>query len=646
MRAVLSPNDTNYASQWDLFEATGGQNQPSAWDIATGAGIRVAVIDTGIVPHTDLAGQTVGGYDFISSSTEARDGNGRDANPNDEGDWFNSTECGTGYASNSSWHGTHVTGTIAALTNNASGIAGVAFGSKVVPVRVLGRCGGSTSDIVDAIVWSSGGSVSGVPANANPARVINMSLGGSGSCGSFQAAVNTARNNGTVVVVAAGNSNANVSGFSPANCSGVISVAATNRAGARAYYSNYGAGITVSAPGGETNSVASNGILSTLNAGTTTQGAQSYAYYQGTSMAAPHVAGLAAQILSINGSLTPDQVRNYITNNARALPGACSGGCGAGIINATATLQAVSGGGSNAAPVANFSFTTSGLTATFSDSSTDSDGTIASRSWNFGDGTTSTATNPSKTYGAAGTYNVTLTVTDNGGATNTRTSAVTVSSGGGGGNVLSNGVPVTNLSGAAGATLAYTLVVPAGATNLRFQIAGGTGDADLYVRYASAPTTATYDCRPYQSGNNETCNITNVQAGTYHVMIRGYSAFSGVSLTGSFTAPSGGGGGNVLQNGVAVTGVSGAANATVSYTMVVPAGASNLRFQLAGGTGDGDLYVRFGSAPTTSVYDCRPYLSGNNETCNITNVQAGTYHVSVRGYTAFSGASLTGSFTP
>lgn len=534
MVAVLSPNDTSYASQWDLFESVGGQNQPSAWDISTGAGIRVAVIDTGITPHSDLSGQTVGGYDFISTAAEARDGNARDSNPNDEGDWFNSTECGTGYASNSSWHGTHVAGTIAALTNNAKGVAGVAFGAKIVPVRVLGRCGGSTSDIVDAIVWSSGGTVSGVPANANPARVINMSLGGSGSCGSFQAAINTARTNGTVVVVAAGNSNANVSGFSPANCTGIISVAATDRQGNRASYSNYGTGITVSAPGGETATTA-NGILSTLNNGTTTQGTEGYAYYQGTSMAAPHVAGLAAQVLALNSSLTPDQVRTFITGSARALPGTCSGGCGAGIINALATLQAVGGGGGNVAPVANFSFTTSGLTATFTDSSSDSDGSVVSRSWNFGDGSTSTATNPSRTYASAGTYTVTLTVTDDDGATHSKSSSVTVSGGGGGGNVLSNNVPVTGLGATTGNWVHYTMVVPAGATGLKFTTTGGTGDGDLYVRFGSQPTTSAYDCRPYASGNAETCNIATAQAGTYYVSIRAYSTFSGVSLTGSYT---------------------------------------------------------------------------------------------------------------
>ena len=646
MRAVLTPNDTNFASQWDLTDTTGGVRMPAAWDIATGAGIKVAVLDTGITPHSDLSGQTVGGYDFISDSAAARDGNARDSNPNDEGDWYGNNECEIGYpADSSSWHGTHVTGTVVALTNNAKGVASMAYGAKVVPVRVLGKCGGSTSDIVDAIVWASGGTVSGVAANANPAKVLSLSLGGSGACGSFQAAINTARANGSVFVVAAGNENANVSTSSPANCSGVISVAATTKAGARASYSNYGSTIVVSAPGGDGSGGAGD-ILSTLNTGTTTQGSETYAYYAGTSMATPHVSALAAAIFSLNPALTPDQVKNYITANARALPGACSGGCGAGIINAQATLQAVSGGGGNVAPVANFSFTTSGLAATFADSSTDSDGTVGSRAWTFGDGGTSTATNPSHTYALAGTYSVALTVTDNGGATNTKTQSVTVSGSGGGGTVLQNGVTVSGLAAATGNMLTYTIVVPAGATNLKFVSAGGSGDADMFVKFGSAPTTSSYDCRPYLSGNNETCTIAAPQAGTWYVSLRAYASFSGVSLTGSYTA-GGGGGGTTLSNGVAVSGLTAASgNWTSTYTLVVPSGATNLRFVMAGGSGDGDLYVRRGAEPTTTTYDCRPYTSGNSETCTFAAPTAGTYYVRIRAYATFSGVTLTPSFTP
>ncbi|MGD9584590.1 MAG: PKD domain-containing protein, partial [Lysobacterales bacterium] len=195
--------------------------------------------------------------------------------------------------------------------------------------------------------------------------------------------------------------------------------------------------------------------------------------------------------------------------------------------------KAVTVAAGNVAPVANFSFTTSGLTATFTDSSTDSDGTIASRSWNFGDGGTSTATNPSRTYAAAGTFSVVLTVTDNAGATHAVTKSVTVSAGAS--TVLSNGVAKTGLAAAAGAELNFTMVVPSGASNLKFVMSGGTGDADLYVRFGSAPTDTVYDCRPFLNGNAETCNIATAQAGTYFVRVKAFSAFSGVSLTGSYS---------------------------------------------------------------------------------------------------------------
>ncbi len=573
MTIKMTPNDTRYSEQWDLFEAVGGANVPGAWDIATGTGVVVAVIDTGITPHSDLAGQTIGGYDFISDTTVSVDGNGRDANPNDEGDWYTGSACGPTAppSENSSWHGTHVAGTIAALTNNSRGVAGIAFGAKVEPVRVLGKCGGSVSDIVDAIEWASGGTVAGVPANPNPARVINMSLGGGGACGSFQTAVNDARSRGTVIVAAAGNENQNASNSSPGNCTGVITVAATNRSGGRASYSNYGTIVSVAAPGGNGSGNA-NDILSTLNAGTTTQGAETYALYAGTSMATPHVAALAALILSRNSSLTPDQVKNYITANARAFPATCSG-CGTGIIDAQRTLQAVTGTPTNTPPVANFTFTSSGLTANFTDTSTDSDGTIASRSWNFGDGGTSTATSPSHSYAAAGTYSVALTVTDNGGATNTRTQSVTVSSTSS--NVLSNGVAATGLAATTGNTVTYTMVVPSGASNLRFVIAGGTGDADLYVKFGSAPTTTTYDCRPYLNGNSETCTFATPSVGTYYVVLRAYASFSGVSLTGSYSTGTTGGTTftnstpmtiadlSTVNSTINVTGISGNAPATL-----------------------------------------------------------------------------------
>ena len=555
MYPALVPNDPRLSEQWAFGTGNAGINVRPAWDKSTGAGIVVAVVDTGIVPHPDLDANILPGYDFISDTFVSRDGDGRDANPRDEGDWNPvANECYAGSpVSNSSWHGTHVAGTIVAVTNNAVGVAGTAFNAKVVPVRVLGRCGGYTSDIADGIVWASGGSVSGVPANANPAEVINLSLGGSGSCSAtYQNAINGAVGRGATVVAAAGNSNVNVSGAVPANCPNVIAVAATTSAGSRASFSNYGAGIDISAPG--------QGILSTLNTGTTTPGSASYAAYNGTSMAAPHVAGIVALMQSVAPTpLTPAQVESTLKATARPLPGSCSGGCGAGIANADAAVVAAMGNG-----------------------------------------------------------------------------------GGGGGGTLQNGVPVGGVSGGASSQQYWTITVPAGATNLNIAIAGGSGDADLYLRFGAQPTTSTYDCRPYLSGNNETCTIAAPQAGTYHVMVRGYSAFSGVTLSGSFTAP--GGGGSGLQNGVPVTGLSGAANSERRWTVQVPSGVSQLRVRMSGGSGDADLYVRQGAQPTTSSYTCRPYLTGNNEACTLNNPQAGTWHVLVRGYSAYSGVSLVAEY--
>lgn len=203
-----------------------------------------------------------------------------------------------------------------------------------------------------------------------------------------------------------------------------------------------------------------------------------------------------------------------------------------------------SSGGGSSAPTANFSATSNGLTATFTDASTDSNGSIISRNWNFGDGSTSTVTNPGHAYAAGGSYTVSLTVTDNEGLTGGISKVVTVSAPGG--SVLSNGVPVTGLSGAAAAELRYTMAVPAGATGLKFVTSGGSGDADLYVKFGSAPTTTSYTCKSEGSSNAETCAIATAQAGTYHVLVKAYATFSGLSLTGSYST--GGGGSQTYTN--------------------------------------------------------------------------------------------------
>ncbi|ALN59195.1 MULTISPECIES: S8 family peptidase [Lysobacter] len=344
MTAFFTPNDTRFGEQWGY--GASGVNATQAWDVSTGTGVVVAVIDTGIASHSDLNGNILPGYDFISDSTAARDSNGRDSNPADQGDWFAAGECGVSYSSNSSWHGTHVAGTVAAVTNNAKGVAGTAYNAKVVPVRVLGKCGGTLADIADAITWASGGTVSGIPANANPAEVINMSLGGSGACGStYQAAIDGAVSRGVTVVVAAGNNNGNASNARPANCNNVITVGAVDSAGKRSVWSstqksNYGTVVDVAAPGSN--------ILSTLNSGTTTPGSESYASYGGTSMATPHVAGVVALLQAKSATpKTPAQIESILKTTARAFPTTPDQPIGVGIVDAKAALDSLGGGTPN-----------------------------------------------------------------------------------------------------------------------------------------------------------------------------------------------------------------------------------------------------------------------------------------------------------
>ena len=348
LRAVFTPNDTRYNEQWHLFALAGGINVPVAWDRASGSGVVVAVVDTGYRPHADMNGAILPGYDFVSDIFTANDGNGRDADARDPGDWADIGACRPPLFPPvfvpSTWHGTHVAGIIAARTNNARGVAGVAFNARVVPVRVLGKCGGHTSDIADGVVWAAGIPVAGVPGNANPAKVINMSLGWGGSCSAtLQSAINSARSVGASVIVGAGNDNIDAADFQPANCSGVVAVSSVNRSGAKSSFSNFGTMIELAAPGGDEPAAASDEILSTLNAGTSAPGADSYGFYSGTSMAAPHVSGVAALLLSVKPALKPDEVTFLLQSTSRHFPIACFVRCGAGILNARAAVEAATG---------------------------------------------------------------------------------------------------------------------------------------------------------------------------------------------------------------------------------------------------------------------------------------------------------------
>jgi serine protease len=425
MTAQAAPNDTYYTTGptgnpglWGLMPAatvaspapgfTGsyGADFQTAWSTVTGSSVVVAVVDTGITPHVDIVGTggTVAagagsnlvstGYDFTtdcrirgtcaSTTATASAYIAPSANATDLGDFITLAECqdptslfydsACTAASNSSWHGTHVAGTIAALGNNFVGVIGGAYNAKVLPVRVLGKGGGYTSDVANGIMWAAGvASITATYPNPNPAKVINLSLGGSGACGAtYQNAIDAAVAAGTVVVVAAGNSNADVANFQPASCANVITVAAIARDGSRAYYSNYSSpasnttnptNVTLAAQGGDQSYPATfdPGILSSLNSVTTTpatSGGSNYVYYQGTSMATPHAAAAAALMLAKNSALTPAQIKTILSapSSLTTFPSFSAGWaswdcattqhCGAGVLNANLAVQ-------NSAPTVN-----------------------------------------------------------------------------------------------------------------------------------------------------------------------------------------------------------------------------------------------------------------------------------------------------
>jgi len=367
---VYESEDPMMDLQWYL-DSDYGINVSQAWKITKGSPeIVVAVVDTGITSHPDLDANIVTGYDFISNVTNARDGNGRDADPRDVGDYDNSD------GTPSSWHGTHVSGIIAAESNSI-GITGVAPNVKISPVRVLGVNGGSESDIAAGINWAIGVKISGVITNPNPAKVINLSIGSStvSTCYSnspTQLAIDESKKRDVTLVTAAGNDNHLASSSYPGNCYGNITIGATGYTGDRAYYSNYSGysrtqdvfiGVDISAPGGDDRAglgaPAGGEIWSTLNDGKTSLGNPIYGKEEGTSMASPIAAGVVALMYSVRPSLTDDQVWKILSSTAKsfAADSDCTyqlvetqlndgstittGLCGIGIIDAGAAVLAV-----------------------------------------------------------------------------------------------------------------------------------------------------------------------------------------------------------------------------------------------------------------------------------------------------------------
>lgn len=386
---AMVPNDPRFpgglsgvtpaAGQWYLrapdASIPAAVNAEGAWNRVTGAGVVVAVLDTGVrFNHPDLATKLLPGYDFVADVPTANDGNGRDSDASDPGDWVTQADTSNGFedctVESSSWHGTQVSGLIGAATNNGVGMAGLAGDVKILPVRVLGKCGGYDSDIIAGMNWAAGIAVDGVPANPNPARVLNMSLGGSGACGQAYADTISAVNAlNVVVVVSAGNDGLAVS--SPANCAGAIAVGGLRHAGTKVGYSSLGPDVALSAPAG--NCVNTSGaclypLLTTTNAGATMPTTNTYSdgnnISVGTSFAAPLVAGTAALLISADPTLTPAQVRSHLVASVRAFPStgaevgvsACqapsatpqdsecyctTSTCGAGMLDAQAAVQRV-----------------------------------------------------------------------------------------------------------------------------------------------------------------------------------------------------------------------------------------------------------------------------------------------------------------
>jgi serine protease len=326
-RAALLPTDPQFAQQWHLQPPSayaGAINATTGWVRSTGATapVNVAVVDTGVrFDHPDLSGKLLTGYDFVSEVDYANDGNGRDADATDPGDWVTAGEASQPNfqgcePEDSSWHGTAIAGVIAAGANNALGGVGVHWGARVVPVRVAGKCGAVLSDLLDGVRWAAGLPVAGVPVNPNPAKIINLSYGGDGPCNAaYQAAIDDATAAGALVVAAAGNAGAPVT--RPADCRGVLAVTAVRGDGAKASYGSYGPAVGLAAPGGSGSGGADDGIYTTLNTGRRSPTTSSYGPMVGTSFSAPLAAGVAALVLSIQPGLSGAAVSSLLVGHVR-----------------------------------------------------------------------------------------------------------------------------------------------------------------------------------------------------------------------------------------------------------------------------------------------------------------------------------------
>ncbi|WP_223669946.1 S8 family serine peptidase [Kangiella shandongensis] len=640
----------------------------------------ISSVEADIVSDSNAGNRTVciidSGYDLNHSdlSTNSVDG----TNDSGTGNWY---EAGGS-------HGSHVAGTIAAVTNG-SGVVGVNPNGNINLhiIKVFNESGwGYSSDLVNAVD----------DCVANGANVVSMSLGGGASSTTEANAFTNHYNNGVLSIAAAGNDGDSTHSY-PASYDNVVSVAATDENNQHGYFSQYTDQVELSGPGvAILSSVDGDGSLGQLDVGGVDYFADGVVvpnFYN--SSLSPDPAGIAGSasgtIEACSSTSCPDMTGNICVIERRDLEDgsgssteakypefnsveACADAGAEGVVvysrserpslevpflidfnskiegmpvvtvNRATGLDLVSKAGQNAT----LSVATGQDWAYYNGTSmaTPHVSGVAALVWSHHPSCTAAeirqvlkdtaldidvAGRDNRTgYGLVKAQAAVDYLDANGCAGGTEPPSS--------GNELSKGVAETNLSGAQGSEVFYTFEVPAGATDLNFDMSGGSGDADLYVKFGSQPTTSDYDCRPWKSGNTENCNFASPQEGTYHVMIRGYSSYSGVSLVADYTD----GGSDPVNDTLSESNLSGAKSSEQFFTLDVPAGRSTVDIVMSGGSGDADLYVKFGSQPTTSSYDCRPYKYGNEETCTL-NAQEGTYHIMIRGYSSYSGVSLQGS---
>lgn len=602
----------------------------------------VCVIDSGLgLPHEDFNAVNITGSDDIGT-----------------GNWFDA----------GGPHGTHVAGTIAAL-NNDVGIVGVMPNGnlKLHIVKVFNDEGwGYSSSLAQAVDTCA----------QNGATVINMSLGGAGSSVTERNAMQAAFDAGVLLIAAAGN-DGDTSMSYPASYDSVVSVAAVDDTKTLADFSQRNTQVELAGPGVNVRSTYPEG--GALEA-TLAVGAQSF---DAIPMTGSGTANLNAELASCGlGVTTCTDVDGKICVIQRGEVAfaqkveSCQAGGGVGAIiynnvsgnfggtlgdNPTTTIAAISvsledgnllmnelgndaylfSGASNYGLMSGTSMasphvagvaalvwshypqcTNAQIRSALAATAEDLGDAGRDTSYGFGLVQAKAAVDYLAQYGCAGNGDDTPPPPPTGTA-------------------LVNGETVSALTGAADDELLFTLNVPEGASNLSFVMNGGTGDADLYVKFGSEPGASDWDCRPYLFGNNESCPIDPAQAGTYFVKLVGYTAFAGVNLTGSFVAPD-----LPDAGGETITNISVARRSWQHYTLEVPEGMAQLSVTISGGRGDADLYVKYASQPSSGSYDCRPNKNGNEESCVIANPQAGTWHMSVYGYRAVTGLTLVSEYQP